>query len=131
MESFRKKLRKKQTHLHHPLSFLASGSFESFTENNKQYAARFECFYQGLELANGYHELTDPIEQKQRLIAEHHKRIEQKKMALPIDESFLSALESLHNQEFFGVAVGFDRLMMLRHHLLTIEEAVAIGWSQD
>lgn len=100
----------------------------TFVEDDKQYARRFECYYQGMELANGYHELTDPVEQKTRLIAQNNKRISCNKKPLPIDEGFLHALQQLHDRDFFGVAVGFDRLMMLRHHTHDISTILPLSW---
>lgn len=104
---------------------------KTFKENQRDYASRFECYFDGVELANGYHELTDPIEQKRRLEEENVKRISLDKEPLPVDYSFLDAIEKLSNKDFFGVAVGFDRLMMLRHNTEGIEEVVAIGWNES
>jgi len=77
-------------------------------------AMRFEIYYRGIELANGFDELTNAIEQRSRFEIENQKRIELGKEALPIDEEFLEALER-GIPECCGVAVGFDRLMMLRN----------------
>jgi len=77
-------------------------------------ARRFEIYYRGIELANGFDELTNAIEQRSRFEIENQKRIELGKEALPIDEEFLEALER-GIPECCGVAVGFDRLMMLRN----------------
>lgn len=72
---------------------------------------RFEIYYNGVELANGFDELTDPVEQRIRLVEENSKRISLGKEALPIDEELIAALR--HLPESCGVAVGFDRLMLL------------------
>lgn len=101
---------------------------KTFEENGKHYAARFECYYQGIELANGYHELTDAVEQRKRLQEQNKKRLSLNKQELPIDLLFLNALEKLCNQEYFGVAVGFDRLMMLRHKAKHITEILPLSW---
>lgn len=74
-------------------------------------AERFELYACGVELANGFGELTDPVEQRARLIEamdEKHKRYGQ---SWPIDEDFLAALT--HMPAASGVALGFDRLVML------------------
>jgi lysyl-tRNA synthetase class 2 len=71
-------------------------------------------YYKGLELANGYHELADAREQRLRLQEANAHRIALGKEALPIDERFLEALQK-GLPDCCGVAVGFDRLMMLRH----------------
>jgi lysyl-tRNA synthetase class 2 len=76
-------------------------------------AERFEVYYRGLELANGYHELRDEKEQRKRLIEANQKRQAAGKAVLPLDENFLSALKK-GLPECYGVAAGFDRLLMLR-----------------
>lgn len=76
-------------------------------------AERFEIYYQGVELANGYHELTDAVEQRNRLEKEEQERLRRGKPPLVIDEQFLAALEA-GLPPCCGVAVGFDRLLMLR-----------------
>lgn len=84
---------------------------------------RFEVFYKGLELANGYHELTEPEEQKKRLLEANTIREKLGRDTLPLDENFLKALKrGLPN--CCGVAVGFDRLMMLRHAKEDIAEVI-------
>ncbi len=103
---------------------------QTFKENQREYAARFEFYCEGIELANGYHELTDSIEQKKRLMIENKKRESLGKEKLPLDEKFLLALENLGDKEFFGVAVGFDRLMMIRHQKDGIEDILPLGWSE-
>ncbi|NGX38706.1 MAG: Elongation factor P--(R)-beta-lysine ligase [Chlamydiae bacterium] len=75
-------------------------------------ARRFEVYYYGVELANGYDELTDASEQRERLLEENEERITLGKKSLPIDEEFIAALEK-GLPDCRGVAVGFDRLLML------------------
>jgi elongation factor P--(R)-beta-lysine ligase len=84
-------------------------------------AERFEIYYKGIELANGYHELIDPQEQRFRLIQANAERKKLGKQVLPIDEAFIDALTK-GLPDCCGVAVGFDRLMMLRHQLEDIRE---------
>jgi len=98
------------------------------TENGINYASRFELYHKGIELANGYHELTDPLEQKHRFVLANQKRVALGKKPLPIDEELLQALKLLQNQDFFGVAVGFDRLMMLRHKTMEIRDILPLCW---
>ena len=74
-------------------------------------AKRFEIYLGGVELANGFDELSDPAEQKRRFETENQKRINLGKAPLPFDREFVACLKSL--PECVGVAVGFDRLMML------------------
>lgn len=82
-------------------------------------ALRFEVYFQGLELANGYDELTDVQEHKSRFAASNQKR----KTPLEIDPEFIEALER-GLPECCGVAVGFDRLMMLKLGANTITDVL-------
>lgn len=88
---------------------------------------RFEVYYKGVELANGYHELADPIEQRRRLQEANEERVKLGKNVLPIDENFLQALEC-GMPDCCGVAVGFDRLMMLRHKASRISDIIPFDW---
>jgi lysyl-tRNA synthetase class 2 len=75
-------------------------------------AERFELFAGGLELCNGYGELTDAQEQKQRFLAQLEERRRMKKAVLPLDQAFLQALEA-GLPPCSGCALGVDRLVML------------------
>lgn len=80
-------------------------------DKNKQLvAARFEVFYNGIELANGYYELIDKKEQLKRFESDLATRKEQQKALLDIDTKLLDCLENI--PECSGVALGFDRLLM-------------------
>lgn len=92
-------------------------------------AERYEIYYNGLELANGFHELTDPIEQRLRFENDIKDRASMGKPALPIDEEFLSALEK-GLPACSGVAVGFDRLLMLQQKATSLQEVVPFTWNQ-
>lgn len=88
-------------------------------------ARRFEIYVKGIELANGYDELIDANEQRKRLVLANRQRLSLGKDSLPIDEEFLAALEKgLPN--CCGVAVGFDRLMLLRQGAHTLAEVLPI-----
>ncbi len=76
------------------------------------YAERFELYIKGLELANGFSELIDATEQRERLQQEQRLRKKLHKTVFPIDEQFLSALESI-SKPCAGIALGIDRLVML------------------
>ena len=92
-------------------------------------AERFELFYQGLELANGYHELKDHEEQRNRLAAEQKLRLSLGKEALIIDSHFLEALQKgLPN--CCGVAVGVDRLIMLEQKAPSLASIYPIPWDK-
>jgi len=90
-------------------------------------AERFEVYYKGVELANGYHELADAKEQRQRLHEANQERQRLGKPVLPIDENFLQALEK-GLPPCCGVAVGVDRLMMLRHGATSLKEVIPFDW---
>jgi lysyl-tRNA synthetase class 2 len=74
-------------------------------------AERFELYVCGVELANGFGELTDPVEQRARFAAEMAEKERVYGERYPIDEDFLAALAQM--PEASGVALGFDRLVML------------------
>lgn len=74
-------------------------------------AQRFELFWDGLELANGFHELRDAEEQRQRFAAEQRWRSEQGLTAPPYDAHLIDAL-SAGLPDCAGVALGIDRLLM-------------------
>jgi lysyl-tRNA synthetase class 2 len=82
-------------------------------------ALRFEVYHQGIELANGYHELSDVKEQEGRLREANAARLLAGKEALPLDYDFLDALRR-GLPDCCGVAVGFDRLLQLKHGLNSI-----------
>lgn len=74
-------------------------------------ADRVEIYAAGLELANGFGELTDAAEQRRRFEADMDKKQRLYGARYPIDEDFLAALA--HMPEASGMALGFDRLVML------------------
>jgi len=76
-------------------------------------AERFELFYRGVELANGYHELTDAAELRQRLVQVNAQREADGRPALPLPEALLADMASPGLPPCAGVALGFDRLLML------------------
>ena len=89
-------------------------------------ARRFELFHRGVELANGFDELTDPDEQAQRFEADIAARRRLGQRALPADRRFLAALR--HGLPgCVGVAMGLDRLLMLQLGLADIDAALAFA----
>jgi len=78
----------------------------------QEVACRFELYVNGIELCNGYEELTDAKEQRKRFLEDIEKRKEMGKPIPKIDENFLAALEK-GMPECSGVALGLDRLYML------------------
>ncbi|MBV9554514.1 MAG: EF-P lysine aminoacylase GenX, partial [Alphaproteobacteria bacterium] len=80
--------------------------------DDSRLAERFELYACGLELANAFQELTDPAEQRARFRADQVRKQTLYGQTYPIDEDFLAALE--HGlPECAGIALGFDRLVML------------------
>jgi lysyl-tRNA synthetase class 2 len=79
--------------------------------DDPRFAERFELFAGGLELANGFSELTDAVEQRRRLLEEQAFRARIGRSVYPLDEQFLAALPRM--PEAGGVALGLDRLLML------------------
>jgi len=84
--------------------------------DNDLIAERFEIYIGSMELGNGYHELTDSREQKKRFDEQNNIREKLHKKIYEIDNSFLKALDNIFDS-YFGIAIGFDRLMMLRHQI--------------
>lgn len=85
-------------------------------------AERFELYACGVELANGFGELTDADEQRRRFIAEMDEKARVYGERYPLDEDFLSALAQM--QPASGIALGFDRLVMLATGAPHIDEVI-------
>lgn len=85
-------------------------------------AERFELYAAGVELANGFGELTDPVEQRRRFEADMTLKQRLYGERYPIDEAFLQALE--HMPEASGVALGLDRLVMLATGATRIDQVI-------
>src|SRR5271163_5145364 len=84
---------------------------------------RFELYACGLELANAFSELTDPAEQRARFRADQARKQALYGQTYPIDEDFLAALEA-GLPSSTGIALGFDRLVMLATAAADIEEVL-------
>jgi len=82
-------------------------------EGGLKVAARFELYWRGVELANGYHELLDAKEQEARFQADLARRKALDIKEVPIDQNLLLALREGHLPECAGIAMGFDRLVMV------------------
>lgn len=78
---------------------------------HKGLSERFELYIAGLELANGFSELNNSREQKQRFLAEQDLRKKMGKPVYPLPNRFLASLD--HMPEAAGIAVGLDRLAMI------------------
>lgn len=94
------------------------------TPDDRRVAERFELYACGVELANGFGELTDAAEQRRRFVAEMAEKARIYGERYPLDENFLAALATM--PEASGVALGFDRLVMLATAAPRIE---AVLWA--
>jgi lysyl-tRNA synthetase class 2 len=90
---------------------------------NPGFAERFELFIAGIELANAFSELTDPVEQRHRFEQEEAQRRTAGKAPYPTPEKFLLELATMPDAA--GIALGVDRLVMLLTGAETIDEVVA------
>ena len=87
-------------------------------------ALRFELYHQGIELANGYHELSNAAEQRMRFAADQQARQARGLPVASLDQHLLAALDA-GLPDCAGVALGFDRLLMLALNAASIEDVLA------
>ncbi len=92
------------------------------TSHDPRVAERFELYCCGVELANGFGELTDAAEQRRRFEAEMDEKQRVYGERYPLDEDFLAALTIM--PEASGVALGFDRLVMLATGARHIDDVI-------
>ena len=106
---------------HFPAS---QASLAEISTEDHRVAERFEVYYKGIELANGFRELTDAREQRQRFTQDNRRRAEKGLPQQPIDQFLLDALE--HGlPDCSGVALGVDRLIMLALKAESLSEVIA------
>jgi lysyl-tRNA synthetase class 2 len=101
----------------------ALGSLARTKGSDGGVAERFEIYLFGLEIANGFSELTDPEEQRRRFERDNRQRLSAGKAACPLPEKFLESLR--HLPESAGIALGVDRLAMILCDAATVDEVVA------
>lgn len=90
-------------------------------------AHRFELYINGLELCNGYWELTDAAEQRERFDADNRLRQARGQATMEPDQAFLAAL-GVGLPECAGVALGLDRLLMLKLGASSIDDVLTFPW---
>ena len=98
-------------------------SLAKLKPDDEKLAQRFELYVAGIELANGFTELTDPILQRQRFVLENQIRSDRGHLPLPLPEKFLADLKTM--PEAAGIALGVDRMVMLLCNATAIDEVVA------
>jgi lysyl-tRNA synthetase class 2 len=98
-------------------------------KNGEPVAERFEIYFRGVELCNGYHELPDGQELRRRFTAEPRERTEAGKPAYALDEAFLKALGPQF-PDCCGVSVGIDRLLLLRHGKGRLSDVLPFSWTK-
>lgn len=99
-----------------------SSASQGSNANGQAVARRFELYWRGVELANGYHELTEATEQAERMRQDQAYRQEQGLPTRQVDERLVAALEA-GLPECAGVALGVDRLLML---LLQVDDIAKV-----
>ncbi|WP_095497965.1 elongation factor P--(R)-beta-lysine ligase [Paraferrimonas haliotis] len=94
--------------------------------NDERVAHRFEVYYQGVELANGFDELQDAQQQRQRFEQDNQQRSQMGIQQQSIDTHLIAALA--HGlPQCSGVAMGVDRLFMLQQQTQTLSQAMSFG----
>jgi lysyl-tRNA synthetase class 2 len=100
----------------------AEAALARTTARDRRIAERFELYACGVELANAFGELTDPAEQRRRFASEMDERERVYGDRYPVDEDFLAALAAMPQAS--GIALGFDRLVMLALGASRIEQVL-------
>lgn len=99
------------------------------SETDPRVAHRFELYIEGVELANGFYELADSEQQLARFKADNQWRKCNNLPEIAIDQRFIAALE--HGlPECSGVALGLDRLLMIKLNTKDIQEVIAFPWDR-
>ncbi len=106
---------------HYPAS---QAALARLSPDDPRVAERFELILNGIEIANGFRELTDATEQRRRFEREAAERLEEGLEEVVVDENFLSALEK-GLPECSGVALGVDRMMMLSMVKKQLDEVIS------
>jgi lysyl-tRNA synthetase class 2 len=107
----------------------SQASLARISADDARVAERFELFYNDMELANGFSELTDATEQRKRFEADNAMRKSLGLDVYPVDQAFLEALQQ-GLPECAGVALGLDRLLMVINDAESIGEVMALNTLQ-
>jgi lysyl-tRNA synthetase class 2 len=91
-------------------------------QSDPRVAERFEVYACGVELANGFGELTDPAEQRRRFTLAMDEKQRRYGERYPLDEDFLAAMAQMPQAS--GIALGFDRLVMLAGGAVRLDQVV-------
>lgn len=111
------------THYPAPLASLAR-----LSPGDERVADRFELYFEGMELANGFGELVDPAIQRQRFERDREERLGGGLADYPFDERFFAALAELPPSA--GIALGFDRLVLAFIDGDSLDDAAFLPWSE-
>jgi lysyl-tRNA synthetase class 2 len=107
------------------INFPASqAALAKISPSNALVAERFELYFKGIELGNGFHELTDGSEQLRRFEQDNAKRQNMGLSSIPIDQNFIAAI-NFGLPPCSGVAIGIDRLLMLALSCSKIDQVIA------
>jgi len=124
-----------EPHLGHPSPVIlydypaSQAALAAVRDGNPPLAERFELYVRGIELANGFHELTDPKVLRERNRENNAARVSDGKPALPEHSRLLAAME--HGlPDCTGVALGFDRVVMLAAGARTLAEVMAFPFDR-
>jgi lysyl-tRNA synthetase class 2 len=101
----------------------SQASLAQLCPDDNRVAERFECYFKGVELVNGFHELIDATQQKQRFEEDNLKRKQKLLETKPIDVNFIAAIQA-GIPKCAGVALGVDRLIMLACNADHIKEVL-------
>ena len=101
---------------------LPEAALARVASSDARVAERFEVYACGVELANGFGELTDAAEQRRRFTLAMDEKQRRYGERYPLDEDFLAAVDSMPQAS--GVALGFDRLVMLASGAASVDQVV-------
>jgi lysyl-tRNA synthetase class 2 len=109
---------------HFPAS---QASLAQLNTDDTKFSQRFEVYYKGMELANGFEELGDPVQLNRRFTEDNRQRKSINKSTINIDERFIQAHES-GLPACSGVALGLDRLLMIKCGAKHIDEVQSFSF---